>query len=83
MMQMYVQYADGALSLVFFLQAFLWLPRQGEALYEDLSVQSSDGQKVKLLWIDVSRLLWFGVTDHQTVYARLRQLTKLKSIAVH
>lgn len=31
------------------LQAFLWLPRQGEALYEDISIQSSDGQKVRLL----------------------------------
>lgn len=34
------------------LQAFLRLSRQGEALHEDLSVQSTDGQKVRLLRID-------------------------------
>lgn len=43
---------------LFVFQAFLWLPREGEALYEDLSVQSSDGQKVRLRQIDALKRQW-------------------------
>ena len=85
-MMVYMQYDDVS-CLDVLLQAFLWLPRQREALHEDLSVQSSDGQKVRLLPIDAahvnrdnSRLLLFDVTEYQGVGAWL-QLTKLKSIA--
>lgn len=34
--------------LLLFFQALLWLSRQGEALYEDLFIQSSDGQEVRI-----------------------------------